>query len=90
MARRVRPEAESEAAPLVGIDAAHAQNVGMHQAARQQLHPAALLAHRATGAAADQALDIELEARFDEGEIAGPQPHRDLALKMALSSVFMK
>ena len=74
-------QAEGEAVPLFRVDAAHAQHVGVHQAAAQQLHPAALLADRAAGAAADQALDVQLEARFDEREKAGPQPHRDLALE---------
>src|ERR1035438_355904 len=63
-------QAEGETAPLLGIDAAGAQHVGVHQAAGQQFHPAALLADRAAGAAANQALDIQFEARFDERKIA--------------------
>ncbi len=84
-------QAERESVPFVRIDAAHPQHVGMHQAARQQFHPAALFAHRAARAAADQALNIQLEARLDERKIA-----RDAAApstsrwKIALSSVFMK
>ncbi len=40
-----------------------------------------MFADRAAHATADEALDIELEARFDEREVAGPQAHRDFALE---------
>src|SRR5260370_39490198 len=75
------PKAKRKAAPLFGIDAAHAQYVGMHQAAGQQFHPPAPLTHRATGSAADQALDVELEPRFHEPEVSRTQPHHHVALE---------
>ena len=74
-------QAEGEAAPFFGIGAAGAQHGRMHQAAGQQLHPAGLFAHRAARAAADQALNIELESGLDEGEKAGAQAHRDVAME---------
>src|SRR3954451_17432290 len=53
----------------------------MHQAARQQFHPAALLTHRAPRTTANQTLYIEFEARFHEWKIARAQPHRNIALE---------
>src|SRR5580704_13571427 len=72
-------EAEREAVPFFGIDAAHAEHMRIHQAAWKKLHPAALPAHRASRAAADQTADIELESGLDEREKSGPEPHRHLA-----------
>ena len=72
-------QAEGEAAPLIRIDAAHPQHIRIHQAARQQFHPAALLADRAAGTAANQALDVQLETGFDERKVSRPKAHRDLA-----------
>ena len=63
-------ETEGETVPFGGIDAAFAQDVRIDQTAGQQFHPAAVFADRAASAAADQAADIEFEARLDEGEIA--------------------
>src|ERR1035438_237862 len=64
-------QAERETAPVVRINTAHAQDVRMHQATGHQLHPAALFADGAAGATADQALDVELEARFRKGKYPG-------------------
>src|ERR1041385_3722279 len=72
-------KAECKSIPLFGIETGVADHVGMHQSARQQLHPSALLAHGAAIAAADQALDIELKAGFHKREVAGTQPHRNFA-----------
>src|SRR4051812_15369356 len=74
-----QPEPKREPTPLFRIDSALPQHVGIDQAARQQFHPAALLAHRATRAAADQTLYVQFEPRLDEREVSRPEPHRDLA-----------
>src|SRR5262245_66472263 len=74
-------QAEGEAAPFFGIDAAHPEYVGIHQAARQQLDPAAVLADRAARFTANEALDIEFESGFDDGEVTRPQPYRDVPLE---------
>src|SRR5438309_800035 len=74
-------QAKSKSVPLLRIKPAIADHVGMHQPARQQLHPSALLAHGAAVAAADQALDIELKPGFHKREVAWPQPHRNFASK---------
>src|SRR5436190_538253 len=76
-----QPEAEGEAAPNLRVDTAHFQYVRMHEAAGKQFHPTAVFAHSATGAAADQALNIEFEAGLDERKISWPQPHGDFALE---------
>src|SRR5579863_2990125 len=75
------PQAEGEAAPLIRINTAHVQDVGMHQAAGHQLNPAALLADGAAGATADEALNVELEAGFHERKISGAQADGDFAMK---------
>src|ERR1035438_8633316 len=41
----------------------------------------ALLAHRAARAAANQALNVQLETRLDEREISRPQPHGYFAVE---------
>src|SRR5580704_14271996 len=74
-------QSEGEAVPLFGVDAAHPQDFRVHQAARQQFYPPALLAHRATWAAADEALNIEFKARLDERKISGTQTHRHIAME---------
>ena len=68
-----QPEAESETAVLVRVDAAELQNPGMHQAAGNQLDPA-VAAGRTAGAAAEQAVQVEFETRFDEWKKTGPEP----------------
>ena len=62
-------QAEGETVPLLRVNSAHAQNVGVHQAARQEFHPAAVFAYRAALATAQQALDIELKTRLDKREV---------------------
>src|SRR5579884_1201258 len=74
-----QPQAEGKSVPLLRIDAAHAQHVWMHQAAGQQLHPSALFTYGTPPSAANQALDVELESRLDEGKVSRPQPHCRLA-----------
>src|ERR1039458_7374434 len=74
-------QAEGEAVPLGGVDAAHAEDVGVDEAAGEEFHPAALLADRTAGTAADEALDVELEAGLDEGKIAGTQTDRHVAVE---------
>src|SRR5260370_16304370 len=76
-----QPQAKRESIPLFRIDLAHAQHIGMHQAAGQQFHPSALLTHGAARPAANQALDIELKTWLDEREEARPQPHGDVAMQ---------
>ena len=57
------------------------QNLRMNETARNQFDPAGILARRAAFAAAQEAVQVELEARLDEREIAGPQPDLNVALK---------
>src|SRR5690349_8603986 len=64
-----QPQPECEAIPFIRIDATRAQHIWMHEAARQQFHPPALLAHRAAWAAADQALNVEFKSGLDERKI---------------------
>src|ERR1035441_3714686 len=74
-------QAEGEAIPLAGVDAAHAEDVGVDEAAGEEFHPAALLADRTAGAAADEALDVELETGLNEGKVAGTQAHGHFAVE---------
>ena len=53
----------------------------MNEATGQELNPARLLAYGAPMTCADLALDIQLEARFDKGEITWPQPNGHLTLE---------
>src|SRR4051812_18017581 len=66
-------QAEGEAVPLGGIDAADAKHAGIHETAWKQFHPAAVLADGTAAATADQTLDIQLEAGLDERKEAGPE-----------------
>src|ERR1700680_3527260 len=81
-------QAKSETVPLLRIEAAETQHIRIHQAARQQLNPAALLAHRTARPAADDALNIQLESRLDKWKKPWPQPYRDLAAKDLLQQRF--
>src|SRR6185437_12246905 len=81
-------EAKRKSAPLFRIDAAHAQNVRLYQAARQQLHPPALLANRTAGPVTDQALNIELKARLNERKVTRPQAHANIPFKDAAQQGF--
>src|SRR5579864_4725006 len=67
-----KAQAKSKSIPLLRIEPAIADHVGMYQPARQQLHPSTLLAHGAAVAAADQALDVELKPGFHKREVAAP------------------
>lgn len=66
----VQAEAEGEPGPLVGVNAAVPQHIGMHQPAWKELHPSALLADAAALPLADEAVDIKLEAGLHEGEVS--------------------
>src|SRR6185503_7726367 len=76
----IQAEAESETLPALGVDVPRPQDVRMHHAAAAELDPSRLLAH-AAAVRAERAADVELEARLDEGEVAGPQPHLEVALE---------
>ncbi len=71
-ARQAKPK--GKAAPLVRIDAAHTQHIWVHQPARKELYPAALFTHRAARAIANQALNVEFEARLDKRKVSGTKP----------------
>jgi len=75
----VDAEAEREARPRRGVDAAGAQHVRVDQAAAEDLDPPRPLADGAARAAADQAAKVELERGLGEGEERRPQPRLDLA-----------
>ena len=62
-ARQAEPE--GEAGPLLGVDTARAQHVGVHHPAGQQFDPGAALAH-AAAVLAEGAARVELEARLNE------------------------
>ena len=74
-------QAEGKAVPLIWIQPARAQHGRMHQTTWQQLDPAALLAHRTALARANQALNVELESRFNEREEPWPQSHGHIPMK---------
>src|SRR5467141_776974 len=76
-----QPESECETAPLFRICSAVAQHRGMHQTARTQFHPTGVLAHRTAFAAADQTLNIQLEARFDERKKSWTQADGQVAIE---------
>ena len=69
----VDAEAEREAAPLLGVEAAGAQHVGMHHAAAAELEPFAR-----------RRLDVELGRRFGEREVARPQPGSEVGAEERL------
>src|SRR5207253_57552 len=60
----------------------------VHHAAATQLDPAALLAHRAAGAVALPARDVELRARFGVREEARPESQPDVRRKHVARRMF--
>ena len=64
--KALKPHAECKARPLVRVNFARPQYVGMHQPAAQEFYPSVVLAHAASLAAAYHALKIEVESRFNE------------------------
>ena len=60
-------------AGFFGVVAAHAQYVGVYHAAAQNFQPAAVFAHTAALAAADNAGNINFRARFGKREITRAQ-----------------
>src|SRR5215216_1448789 len=69
----VDAEAEREAAPLLGIDAAGAQDVRVHHAASPELEPLA-----------GGRLDDELAGRLGDREVAGPEAGREVLAEEGL------
>ena len=69
----VDAHAKGKAAVALGVDVPGFQDPGVDHAAAAQFDPAGLLAHRATVAGADQALEIQLQTGLDEGEVEGAQ-----------------
>ncbi len=65
--------AEGEALQLAGVVADEAVEVGIDHAGAEDLEPAGVLARAAAGATAEQAFDVELDARLGEREEVRPQ-----------------
>src|SRR5208337_2131236 len=74
----VDPQSKCPTRVLFGIDAAIAQHQGMNHAATHHFNPAAFFAHPATFAAAKDATDRYLAARFGKGEEAGLEARANL------------
>src|SRR5712692_4857949 len=70
----VDPHAPGEALVLVGIEAAIAQYVWMHDAAAENLHPNLAFAE-ADFVLAIAALDVDFERRLGEWEERQAEPH---------------
>src|SRR5579859_2348772 len=73
-------DAEGPARVALGVDLAGLEHVGMHHAAAQHLQPAGVLAHTATGAAAEHAADVHFRARLHEREVRWPKTQLEFVL----------
>src|SRR5262245_575197 len=73
----VEPHAEGKALPLVGIEAACTDHIGMHHAGAEDLEPAVAGADPDL-AALPGAVDVDLHRGLGEGEMRGAEPHPDL------------
>jgi hypothetical protein len=78
-------EAEAEGPALVffGVDAAGFEDIFVDHAGAHEFDPAAFFADAAAFACAEEAGEIELEAWFDEGEVAWAEAHGDFFFKEA-------
>src|SRR5713226_3397964 len=81
------PETPRVAVPLLGIDAAVAQDLRMDHPAAADLKPSFVPAALAAGARADAAGDVELEARLGEREVARANSHLALFAVQRLDHV---
>src|SRR6185295_4052104 len=71
-----------EAAEALRVIAAVAQDRRVDHARAEDLQPAGILADPAALPAAEEALDVELDARLSKGEVARPEAHtRALAIQ---------
>src|SRR6185503_21264096 len=76
-------DAEGEAGVALGIDAGVLEDDGMDHAAAEDLDPSRVLAEAAASALAvglhaEDAADVDLGARLDEGEVARAEADRRL------------
>src|SRR5690606_5041843 len=74
----LHPHAKGEAAVGLGVDTAVAKHLGMDHAAAHHLQPAGVATDPAALTPAVAALDIHLGGGLGEGEIGGPEAHRQV------------
>ena len=75
LGRPLEAAAESEAAPLLGVDPDVLEHLRVDHPGAPQLDPAGELAHAAALEVAVRAGDIGLDGRLGEGEVVRAEPH---------------
>src|ERR1039458_4481724 len=81
--RALDAHAEGEALVLVGIVLDRAHHVGVDHSAAEHFGPSGMLADRASGAVAKDAMHVEFGARLGEWKITGAKTDRSRAEKRA-------
>ena len=84
----LNPHTEGETRDLLGIVAAHLEDVRMHHARTEDLQPARALADAAALAVAHDARDVNLRARLGERKKARTEAHASLFIKNLTQKVF--